>query len=109
RRSGIDDRDFAAPDDVSQGAGEGEWARVVGEDAPNTRDNLLDLAGLEIEFFVKGNVAGHDRPLSSPRAGVNPNSAAVRLPLSGLVPFLNSRRQHCATTSPCPAREIVRL
>ena len=59
-RAGIDDRDLAAPDDVAQRPLEGERARIVDEDAPHARHDLLDDAGSEIEGAVEGDVVSHE-------------------------------------------------
>ena len=44
--AGIDDRDLALAHDVADRAGEGEWARIVAEDPPHARADLLGHARL---------------------------------------------------------------
>jgi hypothetical protein len=58
-RAGIDDRDLAAPDDVGHRALVGERARIVAQDAPHTRHDLLDRVGWQLEALVERDVVAH--------------------------------------------------
>ena len=58
-RTGIDDRDLPAPDDVAQRPLEGERARIVDEDAPHAGRDFLHHAGLKVELAIEGDVVGH--------------------------------------------------
>ena len=62
-RSRIDDRDLAAPDDVADRALEGEWSRVVGNDAANAWSDFFGAAGLELKNLVVRNVVSHAGPV----------------------------------------------
>ena len=59
--TGIDDRDLAVAYDVAHRAGEGERARIVGENAPHAGNDLLGHAGLQRKIAVEGDVVvvGH--------------------------------------------------
>ena len=59
--AGIDDRDLAAADDVTDRAGEGERARIVAENPPHAGANFLDHAGLKRKIAVERDVVviGH--------------------------------------------------
>ena len=57
-RAGIDDRDLAGADDVTDRAGEGERARIVAEHAPHAGADLLDHAGLQGKVAVERDVVG---------------------------------------------------
>jgi hypothetical protein len=56
---GIEDRDFAAADDVAHRAFEGERAGIIGDDRADTRRNLAHPVGFEIEGLIEGNVVVH--------------------------------------------------
>ena len=58
-RTGIDNRDAPASEDVTHGPFECERAGVVGHNPPDTGCCLLNLARLEIETLVESNVVGH--------------------------------------------------
>src|SRR5207237_3142951 len=58
-RSGVDDREFAAPDEVGQRPLEGERPGVVGEDAPQPGRDLLHGFRGEIERLIERDVVGH--------------------------------------------------
>ncbi len=77
RRSGIDDGDVAAPEDVADGAFEGEWAGIVGKQAPHAGRDFLGLAGREIEALVEADVVFHRG--SSNKRGRRRESAATYL------------------------------
>ena len=59
QRTGIDDRDMAAADDVRDRPPERERARIVGEDPPHPGHDLLDFAGREIERLVERDIVAH--------------------------------------------------
>ena len=82
-RTGIDDGDLAAADDVAHRALEGERARIIAEHAPHAGHGLVDLTGREVEAFVEGNVVGHAN--SSERSGELPGRRGLskaRTPLA---------------------------
>ena len=58
-RTGIDDRDPPAPDDIGHRAFEGERARVVAQDAAHAGRYLVHLVRCEVEAPVEGNVVAH--------------------------------------------------
>ena len=62
-RARIDDRDLAAAHDVADRPLEGEWPRVVGDDAANARRDLFGAAGLKLENLVVRNVVSHAGPV----------------------------------------------
>ena len=55
-RTGIEDGDVAASDDVTDGSFEGERSRIIGEQPAHPGRDLLDLAGREIEAFVEADI-----------------------------------------------------
>ena len=57
--TGIDDRDFAAADDVAHRALEGERARIVAQKPPHAGHRLVDAAGDELEILVVWDVFSH--------------------------------------------------
>ena len=57
--AGIEDRHFAAADDVAHRALEGERARIVGHHGADAGRHLACGVGLEIERFVEGDVVAH--------------------------------------------------
>ena len=59
--SGIDDRDLALANDVTDRAGEGERARIVAEDTPHAGTGFIDDTRLERKVAVERNVVvvGH--------------------------------------------------
>ena len=58
-RAGIDDRDFAAPEDVAHRALESERPRVVGDDCPHIRRHLFGGVGHKIERLIEWDVVAH--------------------------------------------------
>src|SRR5215475_2852337 len=58
-RPGIDDRHVAAADNVAQRPLEGERARIIGEDTPHARRNVVNDAGSEVESAIEWDVIGH--------------------------------------------------
>ncbi|MGY3460664.1 hypothetical protein ACVWW5_006114 [Bradyrhizobium sp. LM3.4] len=60
-RTGIDDRDVALADDVTDRAGESERARIATKHAPHTGADFLDDAGLQRKVAVERDVVvvGH--------------------------------------------------
>ena len=57
--AGIEDRHFAAADDVAHRAFEGERAGIVGHDRADARRDLAHRVGREVERLVEGDVLGH--------------------------------------------------
>ncbi len=57
-RAGIDDRDLPVADDIGAGAGEGHRAGVAGDHPPNQRRKSDELARLDREGAVEGDVLG---------------------------------------------------
>src|SRR5581483_10267578 len=75
--TGIDDRDLALPEDVADGPGESERARIIAEHAAHARPRLFDDAGLEREVAIEGNVVvshGSSFVIPGHRAAMNPES-----------------------------------
>src|SRR5665213_2282305 len=58
-RTGFDDGDAATADDVAHRALVGERRRIVAEDAPDSRRDLLDVFGRQLKRLVEWNVVGH--------------------------------------------------
>ena len=58
-RTGIDDRDVAAADDIGQGPLEREWTRIIGEQPPHAGCDLLHGIGRKVETLIEGNVVAH--------------------------------------------------
>ena len=63
QRTGIDDGNLSAPDDVADGALEGERARIVAQHPPHARRNLFGHTGRQIEAPVEADVVFHRRNL----------------------------------------------
>ena len=59
----VDDRDIAASDDVGAGAEIGELARVLGDDAPDQRRDLIDPPVLDLEIADERDRRGQTCPL----------------------------------------------
>ena len=57
--AGIEDRDFAAADDVTHRALEGERARIIGDHRAHAGRDLRHRVGLEIESLVERDVVAH--------------------------------------------------
>ena len=57
QRTRVDDRDIAVADDIGSRAHIGERSRVVRDDPPDQRANLLNLAVFEFDVFDEGD--GH--------------------------------------------------
>ena len=58
-RSRVEDRHFAAADDVAHRALEGERARIVGQHRADARRDVADRIGLEVEALIEGDVVAH--------------------------------------------------
>ena len=76
--AGIEDRDFAAADDVTHRALEGERAGIVGDQRAHARRDLFGLAGHEIEGLVERNVVAHAQSNTRFRAASQRSSSAAR-------------------------------
>src|SRR5579863_2844157 len=58
-RTGIDDRDVAAADDVADGTLEGERAGIIGDQRPHPWRHVSRMAGNEVEYLIVGDVVAH--------------------------------------------------
>src|SRR5262245_5791054 len=58
-RTGIDDRDFPAAEDVAHGSLEGKWTGVVGHDPPYARHRLVRHIRRKVEIFVEVIIGGY--------------------------------------------------
>ncbi len=59
RRTRIDNRNFARPENVRSRTMEREWAWIVRDNPSNSRSYLGDLTVAEIEFASEGNFHTH--------------------------------------------------
>ena len=59
QRTGIDDRNMAAADDIRDCPPERERARIVGEDPPHPGHDLINLAGRQIKRLVEWDIVAH--------------------------------------------------
>jgi len=58
-RTGVDDRHATAAYEISVGAEEGVWARIVGDDAAHLRRDLLGNAVVDINTSIEGKLCRH--------------------------------------------------
>ena len=68
-RTGIDDRDLAAADDVAHRALEGERARIIGDDGAHAGRHVGGAAGHQIECLVVSDVVAHSPDFTDAPAG----------------------------------------
>jgi len=61
-RAGIEDRDRAAPDNVTHRTFERERARIIGDHRAHARRHGFHGVGFEIEGLVEGDVVAHAGP-----------------------------------------------
>ena len=103
-RSGVDHRDFAAPDEVGERPLEGERPGVVGEDAPQPGRGFLDGFRGEVERLIERDVVGHGLAAVTPTR-VNRGSRADRSPTRTLAAFRRDRgtRRACGSSPWWPA------
>src|SRR5579871_212150 len=73
----VDDRDPAVADDVAQRPLEGERPRIVGQDAPHARRDVVDDPRSEIERAIEREVFGHATLMFElPDGGISPSECA---------------------------------
>ena len=60
-RTGIDDRDLTAADDIGHGPLEREWSGIIGEQPPHTRHHLVHRFGGQVEAPVKRDFGAHTK------------------------------------------------
>src|SRR6266487_4775422 len=97
--AGIDDRDLALADDVTDRAGEGERARIVAENASHAGAGFIDDTRLEREVAVERDVVVVGHGISSVISGFSLTSSCPGLSRAS-TSFLASPKTWMAGTSP---------
>jgi len=71
----VDDRHAAAANEIGVGAEKGVGRRIVRNDAPNLRRNLLGYAVVDLNASIEGKLCRHGLDYASERRASDPSEA----------------------------------